>query len=131
MSISILACWIVLYVQNDPKTHLGAFFGNAIADWTGVLATVIATKYFYEVGSIESRRPRRTRSGITWVLRKHSLTVFLLITGAGWTWVYARAEPGAKWGEVAGNIVSEWTQLLGMVLLTKHLIEKRSKESHQ
>jgi hypothetical protein len=64
VSISILACWIVLYVQNDPKTHLGAFFGNAIADWTGVLATVIATKYFYEVGSgAKQGDPASLRSG--------------------------------------------------------------------
>jgi hypothetical protein len=36
-----------------------------------------------------------------------------------------------KWGQVVGNILSEWTQLLGLVLLTKRLIEKRSKESKQ
>jgi hypothetical protein len=30
-----------------------------------------------------------------------------------------------------GNIVSEWTQLLGLVLLTKRLIEEKSKESMQ
>jgi hypothetical protein len=28
-----------------------------------------------------------------------------------------------------GNIVSEWTQIIGLVLLTKRLIERRSKES--
>jgi hypothetical protein len=28
-----------------------------------------------------------------------------------------------------GNIVSEWTQILGLVLLTKKLIEAGSKES--
>jgi len=31
----------VLYVYSDPKTHLGSFFGNAIADWKGVLVTII------------------------------------------------------------------------------------------
>jgi hypothetical protein len=36
-----------------------------------------------------------------------------------------------KWGEVVGNIVSEWTQILALVLLTKHLIEKHSKESRR
>ena len=30
---------------------------------------------------------------------------------------------------MVGNIVSEWTQLLGLVLLTKKLIEDKSKES--
>jgi len=32
-------------------------------------------------------------------------------------------------GQVAGNIVSEWTQIIGLVLLTKRLIERHSKES--
>jgi hypothetical protein len=30
---------------------------------------------------------------------------------------------------VVGNIVSEWTQILGLVLLTKRLMEWHSKES--
>ena len=131
-ALGILTVWIILYTRSDPKTYLGSFFGNAIADWTGVAVTVIATKYFYEVGSAESRQPRRAawHSKIAVLLRKHSLTIFLIITGAAWTWLYLRLGPQAKWGEVAGNIVSEWTQLLGLVLLTKRLIEKRSKESH-
>jgi hypothetical protein len=37
--------------------------------------------------------------------------------------------PDAKWGQVVGNIVSEWTQILGLVVLTKKLIERGSKES--
>jgi hypothetical protein len=32
-------------------------------------------------------------------------------------------------GKVVGNIVSEWTQIFGMVVLTKHLLESHSKES--
>ncbi|MFL6352661.1 MAG: hypothetical protein ACJ74Z_12540 [Bryobacteraceae bacterium] len=43
-AVGILFLWIGLYVQGDPKTHWGSFFGNAIADWTGVVVTVIATK---------------------------------------------------------------------------------------
>ena len=58
-AISILLLWVVLYVYADPKTHRGSFFGNAIADWTGVVVTVIATKYFYEIGSAESKQPGR------------------------------------------------------------------------
>jgi hypothetical protein len=38
-------------------------------------------------------------------------------------------DPDAKWGEVVGNIVSEWTQIIGAVLLTKKLLESGSKES--
>ncbi len=37
----------------------------------------------------------------------------------------------AKRGQVVGNIVSEWTQIFGLVLLTKRLIERLSKESAQ
>jgi hypothetical protein len=35
----------------------------------------------------------------------------------------------SKWGQVIGNIVSEWVQMSGLVFLTKGLIEKGSKES--
>ena len=47
-AIAILGLWIVLYAYSSPDTHTGSFFGNAIADWTGLLVMVIATKYFYE-----------------------------------------------------------------------------------
>jgi hypothetical protein len=121
-----------LYVYADPKTHGGSFFGNAIADWTGVVVTVIATKYFYEIGSAESRQPdRRFRGRVLDTLRDHSLTIFLALTGAGWALLYWKMDSEGKWGQVVGNILSEWTQLLGLVLLTKRLIEDKSKESHQ
>ncbi len=48
VAAGILALWIVLYSVSDPGTHIGSFFGNAIADWTGVVVMVLATKYFYE-----------------------------------------------------------------------------------
>jgi hypothetical protein len=131
-AIGILLSWVALYLYSDPKTHLGSFFGNAIADWTGVVVTVIATKYFYEVGSAESREPGpRFRSRLIEMIREHSLSIFLALTGAGWTLLYLKMNSEGKWGQVVGNIVSEWTQLLGLVLLTKRLIEERSKESKQ
>jgi hypothetical protein len=37
--------------------------------------------------------------------------------------------PQDKWGQVVGNIVSEWLQMAGLVYLTKGLIERGSKES--
>lgn len=127
---ALLAGWILLYKRSDPQTHLGSFFGNAIADWTGVMVAVIATKYFYEAGSAESRPPRgRLRNRALEALRNHSLTIFLLLTGVGWVALYVKLDSEAKWGQVVGNIVSEWTQLLGLVLLTKRLIEEKSKES--
>jgi hypothetical protein len=129
-AVGILLLWVALYVYADPKTHWGSFFGNAIADWTGVVVAVIATKYFYEIGSAESKQPRsRLRSRLLEGIRDHSLTIFLGLTGVGWILIYVKMDSEAKWGQVIGNIVSEWTQLLGLVLMTKKLIEDRSKES--
>jgi hypothetical protein len=127
---AILSLWITLYSRSNPDTHLGAFFGNAVADWTGLLVTVLATKYLYERGSAESKRPR----GILpkkWeeFLRDHSLTIFLLLTGGLWVAAYIRMDAQGRWGQVVGNIVSEWTQVLGIVLMTKRLVERGSKES--
>jgi hypothetical protein len=131
-SIGFVLLWVLLYMRSDPRTHLGSFFGNAIADWTGVVVAVIATKYFYEVGSAESRQPRRRlRGGFDETVRNHSLTIFLVITGAAWIALYQRLDSEGKWGQVVGNIVSEWTQLLGLVLMTKRLMEAKSKESRR
>lgn len=130
VSSTILVAWIVLYARSSPGTHWGSFFGNAIADWTGLLVTVLATKYFYEVGSAESRRPPQHWLGpVLRILNRHSLTLFLVLTGIGWIWLFAKSDPTSKWGQVVSNIVSEWTQIAGMVLLTKRLLEAHSKES--
>ena len=129
-AVIILTVWICLYAVSNPGTHLGSFFGNAIADWSGVVVMVFATKYLYEKGSAESRRPPKNISSPVWErLRDHSLSIFLVITGIGWTVLYASMNSEAKWGQVVGNIVSEWTQIFGLVLLTKRLIERHSKES--
>ena len=130
VSSLILLCWIVLYSRFDPDTHWGAFFGNAIADWTGLVVTVIATKFMYEKGSAESRKPPHHLLRPIWdKLQQHSLSVFLLITGLVWVLLFAKSEPNSKWGQVVGNIVSEWTQIFGLVLMTKKLMETHSKES--
>lgn len=126
---AILLLWICLYIFSDPSTHLGSFFGNAIADWSGVLVAVLGTKFLYEKGSKESREPPKDCDVKPWgKLEEHSLTIFLLVTGAGWVALYVHMNSEAKWGQVVGNIVSEWTQALGMVVLTKRLIERHSKE---
>jgi|SRR5581483_2589909 hypothetical protein len=128
----VLVTWILLYSASDPATHLGSFFGNAIADWSGVFVTIIATKYLFEKGSAESRRPPNPLVAPAWgLLRDHSLTVFLLITGIGWVALYVHLNSEAKWGQVVGNIVSEWTQVLALVLMTKRLVETHSKESNR
>jgi hypothetical protein len=126
----ILLLWICLYCVSSPSTHIGSFYGNAIADWSGVVVTVLATKYLYEKGSAESRRLPKTvlRPALEFLL-EHSLSIFLLITGIGWVILYIAMDSESKWGQVVGNIVSEWTQIFGLVVLTKHMIEKHSKES--
>jgi len=126
VSIIILIIWIVLYSVSNQDTHLGSFYGNAIADWTGMVVTVLATKWMYEKGSAESKRP--PKSPVHHFLKDHSLTIFLVITGIGWAIFYARSDVQGKWGQVVGNIVSEWTQIIGLVLLTKKLMEIGSKE---
>jgi hypothetical protein len=126
----IVGLLIVLYCRSNPSTHWGSFFGNAIADWTGVLVTVFMTKRLYEKGSAESKQPEgKEPSPILEFLREHSLTLFLLITGIAWVVAFKAMDPNSKWGQVVGNIVSEWTQILGLVLMTKRLMEIGSKES--
>ena len=50
-----------------------------------MVATVLATKYMYEKGSAESRdpHPEEWLSPIRNLLRNHSLSIFLLLTGIG------------------------------------------------
>jgi hypothetical protein len=127
---SILALLFVSYAKADPSTHIGAFFGNAIADWLGMLVFVVATKYFFEVGSKESRRPpREFHARLGQLLVKHSLTLVLVVTGVGWIVVFAHSAVNGKWGQVVGNIVSEWTQILGLVIITKYGREAKSTEA--
>ncbi|HKB10495.1 MAG TPA: hypothetical protein VKD69_07570 [Vicinamibacterales bacterium] len=129
--VVILVGWLLLYLRLDPRTHWGAFFGNATADWLGTLVIVMATKYFFEIGSAESRPPQpKSRSALTQFLVDHSLTIVLVATGALWIAAYVRLDADGKAEQVVGNIVSEWTQLLGLVVITKYLREAQSKESH-
>ena len=129
-TVGVLLTWIVLYRSSNPGTHWGSFFGNAIADWSGVLVMILATKHLYEKGSAESREPPHPLGrAVPAVILNHSLTIFLLVTGAGWVALFAHMDSEGKWGQVVGNIVSEWTQIIGLVLLTKKLVEVKSKES--
>ncbi len=121
---AVLALWLVLYLKSNPASHAGSFFGNAIADWTGVVLTIIATKWFFEKGSRLSRQPHRVhRNPLLELIHEHSLTIFLFLTGCGWVALYLRMDPEGKWGTVVSNLVSEWSQQIGLVLLTKKLIE--------
>ena len=125
----LLLFWIAGYVWLDPKSRLAAFCGNAIADWSGSLVIILGTKFFYEVGSKESRRfhPRPGRSVRNFVI-EHSLLIFIILTGAVWGVLFWRMSPDSKWGQVVGNLLSEWGQMAGLVFLTKRLVEIGSKE---
>ncbi len=130
VSVLLLLAWIIGYRLSDPKTHLGAFFGNAIADWSGSVVIILGTKFLYEIGSAESR-PLKNRKSNRWLelLYEHSLLIFLAVTGIGWLVLYLGMKPDEPWGQVVGNIVSEWLQMAGLVFLTKKLMERGSKES--
>ena len=132
VAAGILAVWIVLYVSSDPSTHAGAFFGNSIADWSGTLFFVIGTKFLYERGSAESRPAHKHfENPILDFLYHHSLTLVLLAAGVALFFVFRSKDPTSKWGEVVGNSLSETVQMLGIVFLTKRLVERGSKESHR
>jgi hypothetical protein len=125
----LLLLWIAGYLYLKPGTHLHAFCGNAIADWSGSLVIILGTKFLYEIGSAESRQPRiRKRHPLLEILREHSLLIFIGITGIGWALLFLKMKPDSEWGQVVGNIVSEWVQMAGLVFLTKRLVEISSKE---
>jgi len=129
VAITLLLVWIAGYVILGPRSHLGAFFGNAIADWSGSVVIILGTKVFYEVGSDESKPVRgRKQNPLHEFVHEHSLLLFIIITGLGWTALYLHMSPNGKWGQVVGNIVSEWGQMAGLVFLTKRLVEIGSKE---
>lgn len=130
VAIVLLLLWLVGYRFLDPKTHLGSFFGNAIADWSGSVIIILGTKFLYEIGSAESR-PIKNRERWPWLdfLHRHSLLIFIIVTGIGWAILFVKMDTESKWGQVVGNIVSEWVQMAGLVFLTKRLIEVGSKES--
>ena len=127
--LGILALWIALYAIANQNTHIGAFFGNAIADWSGSAAVIVLTKFLYERKSSESKTPPPKRDTWKRLLYDHSLSIVLVVTGIGWALLYAHQDSNSKWGQVTGNIVSEWVQMLGLVILTKRFVEIGSKES--
>ena len=129
VAVALLLLWFAGYVLLDEKSHLGAFCGNAIADWSGSLVIILGTKFLLEKGSAESKPVKRTKKNPALeLLHEHSLLLFIIVTGIGWAVLFWKTNPESKWGQVAGNVVSEWVQMAGLVFLTKRLIEVGSKE---
>ena len=121
--LALVACYGLLI--RDASTHLGSFVGNAIADWSGMFMTVLATKYLYEA----KRHPHEPMHlGFRLMIHNHPLMLFLLVTGSGWLGLFLALPVEDKWGQVVGNLVSEWTQSLGFVWLTKRFIERKAVE---
>lgn len=128
VALTLLLLWLVGYIWL-PKGGLSDFCGNAIADWSGSVVIILGTKFFYEIGSKESRPVRAHRKNmVANFLLKHSLLIFIGVTGLGWGILYWRMNPDGKWGQVVGNLISEWLQMAGLVFLTKKLVEVGSKE---
>jgi|SRR5271165_2266311 len=125
----ILLSWILFYLPSDPDTHWGSFFGNAIADWSGVVASIICTRILYERGApgCRHRKAKDPNPVIRWI-KNHTLTVFFGVTWIGWIILFDKMNPNSKWGQVVGNVVSEWTQILGMIWLTKLFYEEQVKK---
>lgn len=123
----VVAAVLVLYVYSDPATHSGAFYGNAIADWTGVFVSVLATKHLAE-RKVRRKLPAGSplMAHVGRLAHNHALTLFLTLTGVVWVIVYLRMNVEAKWGQVVGSLVSEWTQNLGFVFMTKKFMERNT-----
>jgi hypothetical protein len=129
VAATFLTLWLCGYFWLTPGSRLSAFCGNAIADWSGSLMIILGTKFFYEIGSSESRPVRSPSRNRLWeLLREHSLLIFVGLTGLIWLVLFRRMNPDSKWGQVVGNLLSEWVQMAGLVFLTKRLVEIGSKE---
>ena len=80
-----------------------------------------------------ARADSRTRSLFAVdAIRRTSLQIYLVGAngGIGWICWYVRIDPNGKAGQVVGNIVSEWSQILSIVSFTKYLIERGSEQSY-
>jgi len=74
------------------------------------------TKHLYERGLAESKKAKRQIAvGGAGVIARAFPHLILLITGVAWIVAFKSMDPNSKWGQVVGNIVSEWTQILGLV----------------
>src|SRR5213596_3578611 len=108
VAVALLIVWIVGYRMLDPKTHLGAFFGNAVADWSGSVVIILGTTFLYEVGSPESR-PVKGKERSAWrdVVHRQSLLISIVIRRGGWRFLSVSMNAERKCAQVVGRVVSE------------------------
>ncbi len=89
LAIGLLTLWILCYCYADPATHLGSFFGNAIADWSGSVVIILGTKYLLEFHSAGSKLVKgRLANPVLDFLWRHSLLLFIGLTGIGWATLF-------------------------------------------
>lgn len=130
VAAALLALWFCGYIWLDPHSHLSAFCGNAIADWSGSLVIILGTKFLYEVGSRESKpfHSQKFHHPAVRLLAEHSLLIATGLMALAAGLAFWQMSPDSKWGEVMGNLLSEGVQMAGLVFLTKRLVEVGSKE---
>jgi putative Mn2+ efflux pump MntP len=69
VTVGVFALWFVLYCFSDPNTHIGQFFGNAIADWSGSVVIILGTKFL-----LERARTRAARSHVSTAVSRAFVT---------------------------------------------------------
>ncbi len=86
--------------------------------------------YTYVYGFYKAFSPDGTKIAVNSYYRsggEHSLLIFIGLTGIGWTLLFLKMKPDGHWGQVVGNLLSEWVQMAGLVFLTKRLVEVGAK----
>ena len=114
----VLCTWITLYIRFNPSTHWAP--SSATQSPTGLAFSSQSSPRSICSRSVRWRAgcpPPWLRPVAHWrILVEH-------LSGDHRCWVdmaVRQIDPNS-WGQVAGNIVSEWTQIFGMVWLTKKL----------
>lgn len=57
-----LVLWIALYARLSLETHAGSFFGNAIADWRGLVVMVMVMAIKHCMKNVRQRASSRGAS---------------------------------------------------------------------
>ncbi len=78
--------------------------------------------------TLDSTPGRAHRNRWLEFLHEHSLLIFLVLSGIGWLVLFSFMNPDSRWGTVISNVVSEWSQQIELVVLTKKLLEAGSEE---